>query len=269
MNLEFVRDHWKARPVKLEDAIAAWDSSAEEYLFEDNKNFEEDSFLRFMAEKCDLTKEMSSLDVGCGAGAYSVAMAKHIAQVDGVDFSPRMIEVGNNWVKSHGVENVRLWVLDWHSCSGEEFRKKYDVVFAHTTPAVADYTSLVKMCEASKESCFLCTPSRRSDEVFDELCQIAGLPEMRHYDDSVAYTFDTLWGLGYNPEVSYEKTVWKSGRKLEDAEVWYLGRLRGSHDLSAETENALREALVLMARDGVIHERIETTLVNMFWRVDG
>ncbi len=269
MELDYIREHWKLKPGNEEAETAAWDSTAAEYLFEEKHNFEEDPFLRFMAEKTVLTRSMRTLDVGCGAGAYSVAVAGRVGQADGVDLSPRMVALGNAFAREHGVENMRLWVCNWHTCDAEEFRARYDVVFAHTTPAVADYTTLVKMCEASRGSCFFCRPSRRTDLVFDELRRIAGLKEMKRSDEGVAYAFDTLWGLGFDPEVSYEKTVWLPRKTLAEAEAWYLGRLQGSCSLSPETERKLREALASMAVDGVVNERIETTLVNMYWRVDG
>lgn len=268
MDLEYIREHWQLKPGNVEQETAAWDSAAAEYIYEDKNNFTDDPFLRFVAEKAELTKDMRSLDVGCGAGAYSVALAQRVGQADGVDLSPRMVELGNTWASEHGVSNVRLWVRNWHTCGMDEFRRQYDLVFAHTTPAVADYATLIKLCEASRRYCFFCRPARRTDQVFDELRRIAGIPEMRHGDVGVAYAFDTLWGMGYNPEVRFAQTVWLPQRTLEEAEAWYLGRLKGSCDLSPETERKLRDALHALAPDGIVRERIDTTLVSMFWRVD-
>ena len=221
-----------------------------------------------MSEKTGFSKDMRTLDVGCGAGAYSVAIAGKVGQADGVDLSPRMVELGNAWAKEHGVDNLRLWVKNWHECDISGLRKKYDIVFAHTTPAIADYTTLIKMCEASRGCCFYCRPARRTDQVFDELRRIAGLNTMKSSDDSVAYAFDALWGLGYDPEVGYAKTIWHPKRTLAEAEIWYIGRIRAARDLSSDTEQKLRDALNVFAVDGIVHERIETTLVNMYWRVD-
>ena len=208
MDLENIRRLWTLTPGDVTAETAAWDSEAEGYVFEEKNNFEDDPFLRFVAEKTALTKDMRTLDVGCGAGAYSVAMARRVGQADGVDLSPRMVAVGSAWAREHGVDNLRLWVENWHDCDIAPLRGRYDLVFAHTTPAIADYTTLVKLCEASRDACFLCKPARRTDQVFDEVKRIAGLSGRRDFDDSVAYAFDTLWGLGYDPEVSYDMTRW-------------------------------------------------------------
>lgn len=267
MDLENIRRLWTLTPGDVTAETAAWDSEAEGYVFEEKNNFEDDPFLRFVAEKTALTKDMRTLDVGCGAGAYSVAMARRVGQADGVDLSPRMVAVGSAWAREHGVDNLRLWVENWHTCDIEPLRGKYDLVFAHTTPAIADYTTLVKLCEVSRDACFLCKPARRTDQVFDEVKRIAGLSGRRDFDDSVAYAFDTLWGLGYDPEVSYDKTQWLPERSLEEAERWFLGRLRGQNALSPQAERKIRDFLREISVDGVVRERINTTLVNMYWSV--
>lgn len=268
MDLEYIREHWRLKPGNVEAETAAWDSTAEEYLFEKKNNFEDDPFLRFMAEKICLTKDMRTLDVGCGAGAYSVAIAQRVGQADGVDLSPRMVELGNAYAEEHGIGNVHLRVCNWHTCDEDEFLGKYDMVFAHTTPAIADYSTLKKLSDASRGCCFFCRPARRTDRVFDELRKIAGLGGMRSIDDSVAYAYDMLWGLGYNPEVSYSPTVWISGRGIVEAETWYLGRLQGNSTLDENTVQKIKDYLREIAEDGIIRERIDTTLVNMFWRVN-
>ena len=267
MNLDTIRRQWILTPGDVSAETAAWDSEAEDYLFEEKNNFEDDPFLHFIAEKTELTREMRTLDVGCGAGAYSVAMARRVGQADGVDLSPRMVELGNAWARDHAIANLRLWVENWHTCGIAPLRKQYDLVFAHTTPAVADYNTLMKLCEASRDCCFLCKPARRSDQVFDEVRRLAGFPARRDFDDSVAFAFDSLWGLGYNPEVSYAKTQWLPERTLEEAERWFLGRIRGQSHLSEENERRIREFLKEISIDGIVKERIDTTLVNIYWSV--
>ncbi len=268
MDLETIRRQWILAPGNVSAEAAAWDSEAENYLFEEKNNFEDDPFLRFIAEKAALTSEMRTLDVGCGAGAYSVAMAQRVGQADGVDLSPRMVNLGNAYAREHAITNLRLWVENWHTCDIAPLRKQYDLVFAHTTPAVADFTTLVKLCEASRGCCFLCKPARRSDQVFDEIRRLAGLPVRHDIDDSVAFTFDTLWGLGYDPEVRYAKTQWLPERTLEEAERWYIGRIRGQNLLDEETEHRIRGFLREISINGIVKERIDTTLVNICWHVE-
>ena len=60
-------------------------------------------------------------DVGCGGGAYSVALASKVKNVVGVDFSPKMIELANDTKKRMNITNAEFIECDWHNCDGDKF----------------------------------------------------------------------------------------------------------------------------------------------------
>ena len=70
MDLQAIQKQWVLRPTDFAAETSAWDSTAEEYIYEEKINFEDDPFLKFVVEKVALTKDMRTLDVGCGAGAF-------------------------------------------------------------------------------------------------------------------------------------------------------------------------------------------------------
>ncbi len=51
-----------------------------------------------------------ALDIGCGAGRLSLALARHCRRVTGLDLSPQMIRVARK--RALGIENVRFEVAD-------------------------------------------------------------------------------------------------------------------------------------------------------------
>lgn len=267
MKLSEIQEKWKSQMNRnMEASVGAWDSVAEDYVYDSSINFEDDEFLRYLDKRICLTKDMKCLDVGCGAGAYSIALAGRTGCAVGVDFSPKMIACAREYAKENKIENVEFLERNWYDCDGAEFCGKYDLVFAHTTPAVADYGTLIKMIEASKKYCYLCRPARRDDRIFGQLKKLAGISETEN-DDSVAYMFDTIWGLGFNPEVHYEETVWRSEKKTEAAITWFLGRLRGMCSVNEALEKEIVEYLKSVSQDGIIREETHTTLVSMFWEV--
>lgn len=267
MVLSYIQEHW-INQMNIDSAasISAWDSVAEDYVYDGSVSLEKNSFLQFMQSKIELSANMQVLDVGCGAGAYSLALAPKVKKAVGVDFSPKMIEAANRSSAQLGIANAVFFERDWHNCDGAEFKGQYDVVFAHTTPAVVDYDSFMKMMDASKKYCFFCKPARRTDEVLDQLRFLLGMNQLKH-DESIAYTFDTIWAHGFNPELSYEKTVWKSSKSLDEAKVWYLGRLKGTGHLTSAQEEMVCRHLVSISENGRVLEITHTTLVNIFWEV--
>lgn len=71
-------------------------------------------------------KNQKVLDIGCGAGILSEAMALHHAQVTGIDLSPQAIEVANNHQQSHlGSDNV----IDYQVCSAQSLAAEQSNTF--------------------------------------------------------------------------------------------------------------------------------------------
>ncbi len=267
MDLEYIKKMWvNEMTVDLEANRTAWDSVAKDYLYDEKAGLEKDPFLQYIQNKIDWTKPVKILDVGCGAGAYSVALSSRAEKVVGVDFSPAMIQEAGKYVKQHGIQNVEYLERDWWNCSGEEFRGKFDFVFAHTTPAIADYGSLVKMMEASSRYCALCKPARRRDEVLDKLREVIGWKK-QDADTSVAYAFGTVWGHGYCPELVYHDTVWKSSKSLDEAKDWYLNRLKGAGLKEDKKVEKVCNYLEEISVNGRVEDTTYTTLVTMFWEV--
>lgn len=265
MDLRYIKDNWKNdMNSDIDASISAWDSVAENYVYDKKINFTDDYFLKCLLAKIPVSNDMSVLDIGCGAGAYSAALAQKAGRVVGIDFSPEMLKAGRIYAEKQGIINVEFLRRNWWCCDGEEFKGRFDLVFAHTTPAVSDYASLIKMMEASRRYCALCKPAKRTDEVFDAIREIAGL-KVRCSDDQIAYAFDTIWAMGGEPEISYNKTVWESTMPLNEAKVWYINRMRGSYAIDEQTEHKICHYLEQISKDGMIRENIKTTLVTMIW----
>ena len=266
MDIEYIKNKWINRTDKdIEAGIRGWNSVVDEYIYSDDTRLDRNPFLIYLQKKVPLSDDMSVLDVGCGAGAYSIALAEKVGKVTGIDYSPKMIEAAISSASQMGIHNVEFMVCNWYDCSDHSFDGKFDFVFAHTTAAIADYNTFVKMINASKTYGILCETARRTDDVYDEICKIAGIGANKD-DAHVAYAFDTLWGRGLNPEIDYIDTVWKSSLPVGEAEAWYLGKLKTNSEIDNAVTGKICEFLRSISKDGMVEETISTKLVNLFWK---
>ena len=66
-----------------------------------------------MRERFDLTLqimrsgETSVLDIGCGAGRFTIPLAERGMKVVGIDYSSEMIRLANEYVRVHSEERTK------------------------------------------------------------------------------------------------------------------------------------------------------------------
>jgi len=95
-------------------------------------------FRKGMRERYDLALELCGtgdrtvLDIGCGAGRFTIPLAEKGMKVTGIDYSPEMIRMANQYVKERKKDGLSLHVT--HVCGDfmGKFNKKekFDVTLA-------------------------------------------------------------------------------------------------------------------------------------------
>ena len=173
-------------------------------------------------------------------------------------------------VEKEHLENVSFFHADWSSIDIEKmgFLKNFDLVFAHMTPAIADYYTLEKMCNCSRNKCFLVKPSRRNDRVLDGAFDAAGIEKnKKEVDSSVAMIFSYLWLKGYSPYISYRDEQWEISQSLEDMLAWCIDRANLQSEVTWEQRGKIQAYLSNISKNGRITERTNTTIVTMSWCV--
>lgn len=282
--------------------VEVWDEAAAGYAERAIPTFEDDPFLRMMADQAALSPDMTVLDIGCGAGLYSIAIAPLVRKVVGCDISPKMIEAAR--AKAAEVAAMRaegsaaevpaactkLTEVSESCSTGAHatnahpapttnteficgdfadltFDEPFDVVFAHFTPALGSGAAFEKMMSLAKRWCFVATPTRRTDPVLEECRELAGIaPTTDARDQNLLNTFALAWLSGKTPTVQHYEDVWLDERTLEDAQHIYSEHLVAT-DLSPDQKRIVRDYLAKIARDGKVFERIETTVVMLGWEM--
>ena len=115
-----------------------WNAEAERYSRAPTARFEDDPFLAIVENSGALTPQARVIDLGCGPGIYSVAIASRVKEVMGYDVSEEMLEHARERARNENRTNCTFSVLNWQSADIEALGlvKSFGVSIARLTPAV-------------------------------------------------------------------------------------------------------------------------------------
>ena len=267
MNLDEIRSKWTNKCKDKTAAVNMWDSMAEQ--FREGEISKKDSLLLKIIERENMIQPNSRiLDVGCGTGRYSTALSERALSITGIDLSPKMIAYGKEKIEKAEIKNVDLICGDWSEIDILEngFENSFDLVFAHMTPAVSDAKTFEKMIRCSKNYGIMFKPTRRTDEISDEIMKIAEIDRNTiGRDESILYAFSMLWLMGYKPMLEYEEQEWNRKKSLKEACGMYINRVKTYKNLSQEEEEKLKKFLESKLKDGFIEEKVNTTISVLYW----
>lgn len=270
--LEKLKQNWQADENAPVIQQRIWNRAAEHYGTLPLPQFEENYFLQEMARSIDLTRNLRTLDIGCGSGVYSLSLAGRVGQAVGVDISPNMIAYANNRAEQLGIENTQFLPVEWQGADIDAlgFRGAFDVVFAHMTPAISSFEALDKLNACSRNLCMMERPTRRKNWVMDEAFRLVGIKQTEEqFHGDMPKIFSYLWYTGACPQFYYHEEVWNEPRTTEDMVHWVTERARLEKELTAEEEARIQDFIVAQDQNGQVFEYTTTTKVLAVWHVKG
>lgn len=268
MTIDEVKRRWISQSAGKSDLQRQiWDRVAEDYYTRELPDFTNDPFLRIVDKEFSPNKTMRSLDIGCGAGRYTLAMAARAGTSVGVDISTKMIQLAQRRARECEVKNACFLCLDWAEADIDAlgYRGAFDIVFAHMTPAIMDYATFVKMSACSRRYCIFEKHTRRTDLVLHEALSSIGMESSAGFNESLIYAFAALWQLGYSPGIEYRDTVHRSQKSREDMLAWCVNRARLQRDISSAEEAQIRSVVDRHTAAGQVEEVVSSTIVSIFW----
>lgn len=269
MDPSAIRTAWQGGKGDRKASAELWDSLSPRYRLDALPDEGQDSLLKLIASEGLLPAGGRALDVGCGGGRYTLALARKGHAVTGLDFAPQMIAAARENARRLKVSPVRFLQADWEGLDLREagLEKAFDLVFAHMTPAVQSAAGFEKLIAASRGACILTKLTRRSHAVQDGAFAQLGMRPFGN-DDTIAYAFDLLWMLGYQPRITYEARQWLGRVPLEQMHQEICQRAAVTRVLSLGEQKAVLHYLQDLAQDGMIEETSSATAVTLYWRVD-
>jgi SAM-dependent methyltransferase len=268
LNVEEIKKNWDVPNQNIQSQVEMWDSQAEDPIYNILPTFEENKFLQLLQNEHMIKSNFDVLDVGCGVGVYAMAIAKQVHSAVGVDFSQKMIERGKEKLASEKISNVTLSCMDWSKVDLAEkgFKERFDLVFAHTTPAICNVSTIEKMNAASKRFCVISNPSKMVEPVLEQVHKIAGLDDGKgDCGDTRIYIIDMLFHMGYFPNLAYEQQVWPMNQSYEDACSYYIGRTMMAKQLSSGEISEIKQYLASITTNGRVLDKIDTTITTIYW----
>lgn len=253
------------------NAASRWDGVAGQFNDLRIPSWEEDLFLKTIGRIPVWDKDARIMDLGCGAGRYSIAVADRCGHVLGSDVSPKMLEFAEAKKKEYGKANITFVNESWHDVDirAAGYEKHFDLIFGHMTPAFESISDIEKANAASRGYCALATFAQREAPVAERFYDFMGTGPDRWRENRIPGFFEYLYDNKYYPVVNYylrddtqqfdeEKAV----HFLKDRYVLDSGAEPGE-----EVTERIREFVRSEMKDSIFVNEVHAVIVTMVWKV--
>lgn len=272
--LEKWRQIWNKENLDFEACADFWDgrvSSFNRGNLEAGKVKRIKKFVDTLRQRGIVFADAKILDIGCGPGTHAVPLASISKHVVAADISENMLACASSRADMLGYGNLKAVKINWAEAdlASLGWEKNFDLVLAIMSPAIHNYDTLEKMCQASNGWCYLTAWVDRKSQVEDALTDML-FPDRKklpYGGDKIYYAFNILWNMGYCPELSYNQRDWESSYTLEEAKESYTKKLKVSNKLTSQQEEAISDYLDKIAQDGLIIEKSESITGVLLWQV--
>ena len=242
-----------------------WNAEAERYSRASTARFEDDGFLKILAACGVLSPEVRLLDLGCGPGIYSVAMAGRVHNVIGLDISEGMIERARQRALTENCPNCRFSVLDWSKADIDALGLKdaFDVAVARLTPAIDSLQNLEKLIGCATQRVFVENFIDRKHRWMKLAFDRAHAGEPWNDDrmfDAVGYLLKT----GRRPHLHYREAQWgEAQRPWQQVADFCLRRLALRTQLTEELSQEICRTFEKHSQNGMLDARETLTLMTI------
>lgn len=235
----------------------------------DRRQKKTDEILAFLDE-CGFDPEGSRvLDIGCGPGTLSLALAKLGAEVTALDISSGMLDRLKDSVKQESLP-IDILECSWWTADIDElgFRNEFDLVIASMTPGIKDVENFDRMMACSKNLCYYSNFLRREEDKAYREIRTSILGERSENNmNGVIFPFMYLYLSGYQPSVRINHSVFKektSWQEAADRAIDFIGRDRDFDDV---TKERIMDYYQNASLDGVYCSESDVYTGMMVWEV--
>lgn len=252
------------------DNINMWNLKSKNFAMRDIPNFEDNALLKLIAKENMISNESVVLDVGCGAGQYSIALAKKCKKVIGIDISPVMIRIAKEKANVLGIDNIEFICLDFEELDTKDpnFHKKFDLSFANMSPAVSKQIDFQKMIDTSKGWCIVSKHKKNEESISSQINEIITEHTISYFSiESILCGFNFVLKNNYLPKLEYNFEKWNIEKPFDEIFSLCIANSKASGHYSLELEEKIKTYLSSVSVNGLIKENIDVSIMYMYWEV--
>ncbi len=256
------------------DTVSRWDKMAKQIgrlSTSDRMQSRICRTLKLLEEKSIDLKGLKVLDIGAGAGDFSLAFAQRGARVTAVEPSSAMVSLIEKKINEHNLNN-EIEIINglWEEFNpGENLpADHYDLVFASLNPGVRSFEALARMMDVSCSWCLLCDIASGSKpcsgrlDLWEEILNKT-MPE-NHYN--IIYPLNYLYFSGYELQFQNWTEVWGEKQPVEEALIDFLDYFSIYTEITNRVRKIIKTYLQNNSKKGLYTDFHQVRLGMILWK---
>ncbi len=211
------RERCYCRNRSLEETIEFWNRKAESFqknIMSDKHKKKVNETLHWLKQEGVTLEGAEILDIGAGPGPFTFPLAEAAQEVVALEPVESMVEYLRKKMNDEGYNNIQILPLPWEEVNieKENFKERFDLVFASMTPGINNLETLRKALACSKKYFYLnAFAGKRENDMLNELWMRLTGTKMPPWPDHIFYIHNLLYTEGYELTLN----VWEEKRVEE------------------------------------------------------